>query len=614
MSGPNGPYLIWCGSDPQPDSARREYKKVITLDTYPGEGNVYLQFENIASKLVHEIPDLAMDMLEVGAYVYCADQAVSRGGKALRGHGRDWYRHFDLSIPVRNPDLWNGDEVRKKLSDTLQFLTGDYWDFEFRQQSRPVPQDSYFHFDEGQPWFEAEQVLMFSGGLDSLAGLVEEAVNHGSKVALVSHRPVGKIDSRQKNLIRAFAESTGRKERLLHVPVWLNKESGLTCDASQRARSFMYTMLGAVVAVMHNLARVRLYENGIVSINLPFSDQIVGATASRSTHPRSLRAFSDLLSALLGRSFTVENPFLWKTKSEVVKVIKDGGLTDLVRSTNSCTHVRTMTVLSSHCGVCSQCIERRLAALYNGLDEDDPAEMYKVRLFTDSLQKPEQRVMVESYMRHAMELEEMDEFQFFGRFPMVERAVSATGLPVSQAAEYALDLHVRHGKQVCSVIEDQVKRHAREIGRRELRPFSLLSMLVSGAKRGKAVPDMPSRFPTPEGTAWRDISIEIISDESATIKVADVSKIVTGVDMGFRDARRGDRLNKQWDLLTDFAVDNGVINWSSQKTVPQAQKKVQALKKTLQGYFGIPGPPISNYSKKFGYSTHFRISDHRGQM
>jgi len=71
--------IIWCGPDKPEAITGNPKTKLVHLWTYP-HGNVNLKAENISKKLLQELPPLVMDMLEVGSYVYCADQAVSRGG------------------------------------------------------------------------------------------------------------------------------------------------------------------------------------------------------------------------------------------------------------------------------------------------------------------------------------------------------------------------------------------------------------------------------------------------------------------------------------------------------------------------------------------------------
>ena len=78
------------------------------------------------------------------------------------------------------------------------------------------------------------------------------------------------------------------------------------------------------------------------------------------------------------------NPFAWMTKADVVGRIATNGFGGLIRDTRSCTRVHDMTIHQPHCGYCSQCIDRRFAMLAAGQEHEDPAEAYKVDLFTDA--------------------------------------------------------------------------------------------------------------------------------------------------------------------------------------------------------------------------------------
>jgi len=604
------PTLICCGPDSPPRGITSKYNRRVYLDSFPNR-NVFLKIENISSALYRELPDLALDMLEVGAYVYCADQTIKRGGDKLRGDGRDWRRSFVFHIPVRNPDLWNSKSVNESLRNTLGFLSDDHYELEFIELKREIPQSLYFDFDHGQPWFKADAVMLYSGGLDSLAGAIERIVNLEQKVALVSHRPVATIGKRQRDLLKDLSNSIHTKDRFLHIPVWANKESGLTRDTNQRARSFLYTMLGAVVAMMHKLNKVFFYENGIVSINLPISEQVVGARATRSTHPKVLNGFSELLTNLLGYQFDVENPFLWKTKSDIVSVIKDAGLSNLIKHSISCGHIRSSTKLITHCGVCSQCIERRLAILHNTLDDEDPEVMYEISLFTDSIEKPSDRMMVESYINHAISLDNLSAVDLFGKYGELMRVVNQVGLKSSEAAERLLELHRRYGNQVCNVIRNQIRISDDKILRKKVNPKSLLAMLIKQPEQKKLKPNRQLTFPTPEGTKWEDVNIEIKSNDSVRIRVKDIVKTYSALDMGFRDQRKGDLLNLQWDLLVKFAETSGVMSWASPHAKRGAYKNVQLLKNILRNFFGINDQPIMNYKKRIGYVARFNIKDSR---
>jgi hypothetical protein len=420
---------------------------------------------------------------------------------------------------------------------------------------------------------------------------------------------VAKIDQRQRNLLEELKKLLPEERQFLHVPVWVNKDSGLTKDTSQRTRSFLYAMLGACVALMHGHHGIKFYENGIVSTNLPISDQVVSARASRSTHPKALHLMSRFLGSVLGREFRVENPFFWKTKSDVVQVLKDQGMGSLIRLSNSCSHTQTTDRLNNHCGACSQCVERRLATLHNGLVDDDPEEMYKIRLFLDPLNRHDDQVMVASLLEHFLRLRTMEAPEFFSRFGEISRLLGYLDLPAPEAAERIYNLHKRQGEQTYEAVEKQIHDNAGMIADKRVPAKSLLAMLIRQPVRQPVSEHSVAEFPTPEGAKWEDVSIEIASNESARISVGDQSRVYTGFEMGFGDDRKHDMLNKQWELLVRFAEYDGVLSWASPKAEPGAYKRIQELKKSLGRFFGIRHEPIKRYKRGIGYVARFKIRD-----
>ena len=94
-------------------------------------------------------------------------------------------------------------------------------------------------------------------------------------------------------------------------------------EHTQRSRSFLLAAMATVAAQLERSDRVRFYENGIMSVNLPISTQVVGTRASRSTHPRSLMLLEDLARLVGLRDVKIDNPFIWKTKVEVVQELND---------------------------------------------------------------------------------------------------------------------------------------------------------------------------------------------------------------------------------------------------------------------------------------------------
>jgi 7-cyano-7-deazaguanine synthase in queuosine biosynthesis len=436
--------LVLCGGTNAP---KRGAAKTLRLNLGGSNANVSLQIEDISRRMVADIPDVLTDLLEVATYVYCADQLVSRGGGAAQALGADWRRRLNFVVPVREPDLWTLPEVSESLARLLAFMSDEDLRFEFVPASSPAPRSSYFDFpDQEGAEFSAEEVALFSGGLDSLAGAVEALEQRKCRLVLVSHQASTKLAGHQRHLARELGSRF--PGRVLHVPVRITKSGIRTVETTQRTRSFLFAALAIVVGRLTD-SRLRFYENGVVSFNLPIASQVVGARATRSTHPRVMRDLDAFLSALLGEVIEVQNPYIWKTKAEVASVLAQSGHSDLLPHSVSCSHVYNMTKLKTHCGRCSQCLDRRFATLAVGLGETDPEEMYEVDLLTGPRDEGVDRTMAESFVRHAQEFVKMSDVGFVGRFGgHVARAAGGfPGLTADQVVTHAIRFTSDTGKR-----------------------------------------------------------------------------------------------------------------------------------------------------------------------
>ena len=182
-------------------------------------------------------------------------------------------------------------------------------------------------------------------------------------------------------------------------------------------------------------------------------------------------------------------------------------------------------------------------------------------------------------------------------------------LPVATAAQLLYDLHHRHGTQAAEVINVHIKRHADGIRKGQIPPNSLLGMIVSKPSTEKRGLRPPMVFPTPDGTCWKDVQIEMVSRESLVVRLGNTTKRYHGFDMGFRDNRQVDMLNKQWDLLEAFAVNSGTLDWEAKGFKRPTQKRIEELNKLLCRFFRLTDNPIAPYKKKVGWVTKFQIID-----
>jgi hypothetical protein len=102
-----------------------------------GDGNdeIRLKITDITNRLSSGLPEVLTDLVELASYVYCADQALTRGGNGVVAVGGNWRRRLSFHIPVRVPDLWSSAPVLTALPDTLGFLSDDEYEFHFSKQS-----------------------------------------------------------------------------------------------------------------------------------------------------------------------------------------------------------------------------------------------------------------------------------------------------------------------------------------------------------------------------------------------------------------------------------------------------------------------------------------------
>jgi 7-cyano-7-deazaguanine synthase in queuosine biosynthesis len=468
--------LVLCGN--QKHTTRFRGERVV-LKLTGDDANITLKIRDIRRRLLADVPPLLEDLLEIAAYVLAADAATDRGDPTLPYMGEDWRRRLRFVIPVRRPEVWASSELTALLADTLSFLSEDDYRFEFVDLQTPVPLDSYFDFRNPVGDNEsADEVVLFSGGLDSLAGAVEDVLGGQKRAVLVSHHSSTKLAGRQRALASALEQKA--RDRVLHVPVRMTKHSGMTVEYSQRSRSFFFVALGAVVARIVGTNRIRLYENGIVSVNLPIAENVIGARATRSTHPSVIAGVNQLLASLFSNSIVVENRYALLTKTEVIERIAAHDCADLIPQTVSCSRVYQIETDRSHCGECTQCLGRRFAVLSAGLEQHDPENGYRVRLFVDERRQGTRRALAVSYIELARALGRMSAADFLARFGLeLSRALADMPGRREDNLLQLFDLHQRFGSQVTDALAEAFRRHARELAEGKLPDHCLVRLVAA---------------------------------------------------------------------------------------------------------------------------------------
>lgn len=516
---PTNPHLLLCNGVNAKTRRPKEWAsaKVHELATFGAAKNVRLKIADLTDRMAAKLPDRVRDLVELAALVYAADQSCKRVGGVTLDYGDKWHRTLRFEVAVRDVDFWSQRQVLDSLVDTLGFLSEDNYEFAFTKMAAPPHFDDYLEFgaNAGDP-DPVDRVVLFSGGLDSLAGAVDEVLVHKRRVALVSHKPVDHLAKKQRELVAEIAKRAGDpKLKPLHFPVLANRMGEIEGDHTQRTRSFLYASLACAVADYFQLDELFFYENGVVSINLPLCAQEVGGRATRTTHPHTLHGYGQLFSLVTGGPFTVSNGLLWETKEDIVRRLVNAGHSDLARNSLSCSHTRQYTCKAPHCGMCSQCLSRRVATCGASLSDNDPADGYRADALTDARKKDEDRILAERFVGVALQVESMTQVEeFHQRFSgELARVYPYLGMPPSLGAEKLFDLHHRHAVQVGKVMVAEMQALADQRRTGQLADTSVVNYAFDAGRKPLTSPAVQQAelTRTPSSTPWKAFCIAVPS-------------------------------------------------------------------------------------------------------
>ena len=316
---------------------------------------------------------LLHDLLRIGRGVYVTDRLARR--RQRQGGIRD----IRLSIQVAEPDFWRCSTISGLIKQALELIGGDFWalrflpltDQEDKQMVLTLPANHLISST-------APLVCLYSGGLDSAAGLAARLSQHkGSVLAVTAWHQMEQpktIETQLKRLRQRFEtriDSAVVKTMLKGSPPLSMQES------TQRCRSFLFTTLGGIAAASVGATEVEVYESGVGAINLPLmTGMLIGGHATKGCHPEFLRLMGELVSHVAERRIAFVLPFQTYTKAEVVGMLTEQNLAVLANATVSCAsyplHVAND---AKQCGVCPACIGRRQALAVANIRE--PAGKYQ---------------------------------------------------------------------------------------------------------------------------------------------------------------------------------------------------------------------------------------------
>ena len=308
----------------------------------------------------------AFDFLTFALSVTAADTFIPRHYSPNK-----WTRHIHLVTHVRNVEIFN--QNKAILEEALNFLSGDFWQLEFRDKGpispKPNLRKRYSSFLDLK---DLDIVCLFSGGLDSAIGVID-LLNNNKNILLVSHAYRG--DKAYQDRLRKSFKGTHSQLSINADP--RHFEDNTKTDITMRTRSLNFIALGIIgadiVSKKNGMNAIDLVvpENGFISINAPLTKRRIGSLSTRTTHPFFFKKIQEFTGKLFEDvKFNFYNPYMALTKGEMIKNCGDQTtLKTIVEITVSCSNWKRKNM---QCGRCLPCIVRKSAIYSSGMIDKTP--------------------------------------------------------------------------------------------------------------------------------------------------------------------------------------------------------------------------------------------------
>lgn len=334
---------------------------------------VHFNFDeaHISDSLSLPLSGLEYDLARIGMGVYAVDRLIRKAGVA---DDRSPYRELELVLQVSDPDFWNAQS--SLIAAILSFVDGDEWTLSFEGGAKPLDLPPFLW----EPPVESGRVCLYSGGLDSSAGLAirrAELIDDMFAVTAV-HQPHQQQRVRRHHRRTALALGVGVTPVLSRTTL-INPPRLDRQELSQRCRAFLFCSLAGAVASKIRAEQIEVFESGVGVLNLPpMTGMLWGGRATRGCHPKFMRMMGDLVSCVAGRRVRFTLPFKRWTKAEMVRRLAELGLGAAVADSVSCVHYPLrLGGRAKQCGLCPGCLSRRQAVLAAGVDVASEAEGFQ---------------------------------------------------------------------------------------------------------------------------------------------------------------------------------------------------------------------------------------------
>lgn len=356
---------------------------------------------------------VSFDLFVIGCLVYGIDILLPRQTKELDG----WSREFEVTFPVENLNLFQS--IKDSLEDTLNFLTGDLWNISFEERKLHTLYKKGKHQKVFKTEFKEKHkcVNLFSGGMDSLIGAIDQLESSSERVCLVSHTDsMFKGAKKDQDAILQVIQKNYKHFHHIQTRVDMDKHnvygSEYQKETTLRSRSFLFISMAVLVAdSISQEMPVFIPENGTISLNFPLTPSRRSSCSTRTTHPHFLSLMQSLLFSL-GLKHKIVNKYQLCTKGEMIEKCKNRNLL-LSTYALSCSCGKRGTrkdirddAHATHCGVCMPCIYRRAALHKIYVEEHVGTDIFNSRK-RDIMQIPDMPALI-SYLQNDLTKEEIE--------------------------------------------------------------------------------------------------------------------------------------------------------------------------------------------------------------
>ena len=324
--------------------------------------------QSMVQDLLKCVDDRSIDFISIAAGAYAIDRIYRREASVRNEAGM---RTIPVCFHVADLDYWSQPHVADQLADSLHFLSGDLWLISFAPSKRARPV-GYQEPLELQSHWQPSRVALYSGGLDSAAGLACALQSGQRDIVLLTVGHQSAIRRRAIDQVDALKRLLPHAGPIGHASFLLGLErSGRIRDqeTTQRSRGFLFCASGAVLAAACGADGVDVYENGHGAINLPLvGGGLSSGFSTRGAHPAFLSKMTRLASDVMERRIHFELPFAHLTKADMVaQLSQTPRLSDWAQQSRSCVHTSWRELGITHCGRCAACIERHQALVGAGV-------------------------------------------------------------------------------------------------------------------------------------------------------------------------------------------------------------------------------------------------------